>query len=57
MPVSWAELKSGLSPLDFNIHNALKKIKKQPGLFKGVLGKGISMQLALKKLKALDDMQ
>lgn len=57
MPVSWAELKSGLSPLDFNIHNALKKIKKQPGLFKGVLGKGISMQQALKKLKALDDMQ
>ncbi len=50
MPISWEELKFGLMPSDFNIHNALERIKKNGDLFKPVLGKGIDMLKALEKL-------
>ncbi|MBL7973203.1 MAG: hypothetical protein JNL03_16910, partial [Prolixibacteraceae bacterium] len=54
MPLLWTEIRKGLSPLDFTIHNALKRIRKNAAIFKAVLGKGISMQSSLKKLSALE---
>ena len=50
MPLEWSEVKKGLSPLQFNIFNAVERIRKQPHLFDGVLETGISIPKALKKL-------
>lgn len=50
MPILWEELKFGLKPTDFNIHNALERIKNNGDLFKPVLGKGIDMLKALENL-------
>lgn len=50
MPIEWSELKSGLKPTDFNIENALERVKKNGDLFKPVLGKGIDMLKALELL-------
>ena len=50
MPLLWKEVKIGLSPLDFNIHNALTRIKKMSDIFSGVLGKGIDLKKSLKNL-------
>lgn len=53
MPLDWKELKPGLKPTDFNIHNALKRIESKGDLFKPVLGKGIDMKKALMKIEEL----
>lgn len=53
MPLDWEELKPGLKPTDFNIHNALDRIKEKGDLFKPVLGKGIDMVKALELLQNL----
>ncbi|WP_294315706.1 DNA ligase D [uncultured Chryseobacterium sp.] len=50
MPLEWNELKKGLKPTDFNIHNALERIEAKGDLFKPVLGKGIDMMKALELL-------
>ncbi|MFY9310999.1 MAG: DNA ligase D [Bacteroidia bacterium] len=50
MPLDWKEVKPGLSPQDFNIFNALKRIEKKGDIFKGVLGKGLDLQKCLKLL-------
>lgn len=50
MPLEWDEVKNGLQPTDFNIHNALDRIKEKGDLFKPTLGKGIDMLKAIKKL-------
>ncbi|WP_419869731.1 DNA ligase D [Chryseobacterium sp. CT-SW4] len=52
MPLEWEELKKGLKPTDFTIHNALERIKEKGDLFKPVLGKGINMIKALELLQA-----
>jgi bifunctional non-homologous end joining protein LigD len=49
MPLHWEELKPGLKMKDFTILNAIDRLKKEGDLFKGVLGKGIDMEKALKK--------
>nr|WP_314495414.1 DNA ligase D [uncultured Chryseobacterium sp.] len=51
MPLEWDELKKGLKPTDFNIENALQRIKAKGDLFKPVLGKGIDMMKALELLQ------
>lgn len=51
MPLEWDELKKGLKPTDFNIKNALQRIKAKGDLFKPVLGKGIDMMKALELLQ------
>jgi bifunctional non-homologous end joining protein LigD len=51
MPLDWKEVKPGLTPQDFTIHNALKRIEKKGDIFRGVLGKGIDL---IKSLKLLD---
>ncbi len=50
MPLHWEEVKKGLKMKDFTIFNAVARVREQGDLFKGVLGKGINMQKALKKL-------
>ncbi|MBD8083791.1 DNA ligase D [Chryseobacterium sp. GCR10] len=54
MPVEWDELKKGLKPTDFNIENALERIKSKGDLFKPVLGKGIDMMKALELLQDVE---
>ena len=51
MPLNWEEVKSGLKPTDFNIHNALDRIQEKGDLFKPILGKGIDMLKALQNLE------
>lgn len=51
MPIEWDELKPGLKPTDFNIENALERIKKNGDLFKPVLGKGFDMLKAIASLE------
>lgn len=51
MPLEWDEVKVGLKPTDFTIHNALERLKEKGDIFKPVLGKGIDMLKAIKKLE------
>ncbi|SHG71829.1 DNA ligase D [Chryseobacterium vrystaatense] len=51
MPLEWDEVKPGLKPTDFTIHNALERIKEKGDIFKPVLGKGIDMMKALELLQ------
>ena len=51
MPLHWDEVKTGLKMTDFNIGNAIARLKETGDLFRGVLGKGIDLAKALKKLK------
>jgi bifunctional non-homologous end joining protein LigD len=53
MPLHWEEVKKGLKMLDFNIHNAIARLKEEGDLFKGVLGMGIEMQEAMKRMEGL----
>jgi bifunctional non-homologous end joining protein LigD len=52
-PLLWEEVKPGLQMKDFNIHNIMERLQSVGDLFKPVLGKGINMNTALKKLNAL----
>lgn len=54
MPIEWDELKKDLKPTDFNIENALERIKVKGDLFKPVLGKGIDMMKALELLQGIE---
>lgn len=49
-PLEWKEVKKGLTPSQFTIHNIKKRIEEKGDLFKGVLGKGIDMRECLKNL-------
>lgn len=53
MPLHWEEVKSGLQIKNFNMLNAMDRIKEQGDLFKGVLGKGVDLAGAEKNLKKL----
>jgi bifunctional non-homologous end joining protein LigD len=55
MPLDWDEVKPGLKMQDFNIYNAVARLKKEGDLFKGVLGKGIDLAKTLKKAKSIFD--
>jgi len=50
IPLKWKEVKSGLSPQDFTIFNALQRIEKTGDIFSPVLGKGIDLDKCLKLL-------
>lgn len=52
MPLDWSEVKKGLKVTDFNIANAIPRLRETGDLFKGVLGKGIDLP---KVKKAMDD--
>lgn len=53
MPLHWEEVKKGLKMRDFNIFNAIERIKTEGDLFKPVLGKGIDIKKVLKELAKL----
>jgi len=53
MPLHWEELKKGLSMKDFNISNAIARIKSEGDIFKGALQKGIDMANALEKARSI----
>ncbi|RYY11162.1 MAG: DNA ligase, partial [Chitinophagaceae bacterium] len=55
MPISWTEVKPGLSMNDFHIWNALERIREKADLFKPVLGKGIVLEKVLSNLEKLSD--
>lgn len=52
-PLEWTEVKKGLDPLEFTIKTMAKRVKKKGDLFAPVLGKGIDISAALKKLQKL----
>ena len=51
MPLHWDEVKKGLKMTDFNIRNAIPRLKETGDLFHGVLGEGIDIENALRRLK------
>jgi bifunctional non-homologous end joining protein LigD len=51
-PLHWEEVKKGLAIQDFTIRNMPARLKEVGDLFKPVLGKGINMEKALKRLNA-----
>lgn len=53
MPLDWDEVKTGMQMKDFNIFNAVSRLKETGDLFKGVLGKGIDLAKAVTKAKSV----
>ncbi|HEX6225853.1 MAG TPA: DNA ligase D [Chryseolinea sp.] len=53
MPLKWDEIKKGLSIRDFNIRNAMSRLKESGDLFKPVLGKEINLPQAVKTLQSI----
>jgi len=53
MPLSWDEVKPGLSMHDFTIRNALDRLKETGDLFQGVLGKGIDLRKTINKAQEM----
>jgi DNA ligase D-like protein (predicted polymerase)/DNA ligase D-like protein (predicted 3'-phosphoesterase) len=51
-PLHWEEVKKGLNMQDFTIRTMPERVRAEGDLFKAVLGKGIDMEKALKKLEA-----
>lgn len=52
-PLEWKEVNKNLDPTDFNIYTIIKRLSKKGDLWKGVLGKGISISKALNSLEKL----
>ena len=50
-PLSWKEVKPGLRPDSFNIHNVAQRADKNGDLFSDVLKKGIDMKRCLRTLE------
>ncbi|WP_100375384.1 DNA ligase D [Chryseobacterium geocarposphaerae] len=53
-PLDWKEVKKGLLPTDFTIHNMPERLQEKGDLFKPVLGKGIDLLKTIKKLENLE---
>jgi len=51
MPLSWDEVKPGLTMKHFTIFNSIDRLKETGDLFKGVLGKGVDLEKVIKKAK------
>lgn len=51
-PLLWKEVKTGLSPQLFTIHNIEERVKKIGDIFKPVLGKGIDLKKCIKNLES-----
>jgi bifunctional non-homologous end joining protein LigD len=49
-PLQWNELKPGLHPSQFNIHNFSKRLKKMGNLFEGVLTGKTNLKKCIKQL-------
>lgn len=55
MPLTWKEVKPGLTIQHFNIHNVIGRLKETGDLFKGVLGDGIDLEKTIKKAQSIFD--
>ncbi|MXV50420.1 DNA ligase D [Pedobacter sp. HMF7647] len=53
MPLSWEEVKPGLTIQHFNIHNTMDRLKETGDLFRGVLGDGIDLEKTIKKAQSI----
>lgn len=53
MPLHWDEVKPGLKMHHFHMLNAYDRLKETGDLFSGVLGKGINIESARKKLEKI----
>ena len=53
MPVTWDEVKPGLTMRDFTIHNAINRIRETGDLFTGVLGEGIDLAKTIEKAQSI----
>jgi bifunctional non-homologous end joining protein LigD len=53
MPLFWDEVKVGLKMSDYTLKNVIPMLKERGDIFRGVLGKGIDMMKALKKLEEI----
>ena len=53
MPLEWDEVKKGLKMTDYTLKNVLPILKERGDIFKGVLGKGIDMLAAIRKLETM----
>jgi exodeoxyribonuclease III len=53
MPLTWDEVKPGLTMRHFTIHNAIGRLKETGDLFKGVLGEGIDLAATIKKAQSI----
>lgn len=53
MPMHWEEVTKGLEIKDFTIQNSVARMRSEGDIFKGVLGKGISLKKALKALESI----
>jgi bifunctional non-homologous end joining protein LigD len=51
MPLHWDEVKKGLRMQNFNMQNAMERIKKEGDIFKPVLGRGTDLKKAISGLK------
>jgi bifunctional non-homologous end joining protein LigD len=51
-PLDWSEVKAGLEPGQFNIHNAMDRFARTGDLFEGVLTKPQRLEPALEKVAA-----
>lgn len=55
MPLSWDEVKPGLTMRHFTIHNALGRLKETGDLFNGVLEEGIDLVKTIAAAQAIFD--
>jgi len=53
MPLTWDEVKPGLTMKHFTIFNSVDRLKETGDLFKGVLGKGIDLEKTIKKAQGI----
>ena len=52
-PLYWEEVKKGLKLSNFTLRNMPARLQKEGDIFKGVLGKGINMEKAIKKIQTI----
>ena len=52
-PLHWEEVKKGLKITDFHLKNMVARLKDVGDIFKGVIGKGINMEKAIKKMESV----
>lgn len=52
MPLTWDEVKPGLTMRHFTIHNSISRLRETGDLFKGVLGEGIDLASTIKKAQS-----
>lgn len=53
MPLTWDEVKPGLTMKHFTIHNSIARVKETGDLFKGVLGEGIDLMESIQRAQTV----